>query len=283
MKSVSSVLRCHDRPFELICFVCLWFCSLETLNAASPNLCCWLISPFYKHAFRQGLCSAAFRLCSVILQGAVSHRILSSPSSPAASCTLWKRWRGTGRWCSAAKPREAQCPCTGECHPHQSLRIAPLLSLCLLFIQPAMSTSFNFKQPVTGKCLRLVFDSVTLWQHCMAIRENSSLPINPDMYFLPSQTISNVLYQASAATHSSAPITQWHVSDIVNFHHSVEVEHRDAVHILLKSAQLRGYIFQMCYIVKGNILYFPYCFLVELQCCPKSTEHTSVNHTVAPG
>lgn len=51
---------------------------------------------------------------SVVPQRAVSCRVPSSPSSLAASSTLWRPWRGTGRWCSAAKPREAPRPPTGE-------------------------------------------------------------------------------------------------------------------------------------------------------------------------
>lgn len=48
-------------------------------------------------------------------QRAVSYRAPSLPSSLAASCILWRMWRKTERWCSAARPREAHLPCTGEC------------------------------------------------------------------------------------------------------------------------------------------------------------------------
>lgn len=48
-------------------------------------------------------------------QRAASCRAPSLPSSLAASCILWRMWRKTERWCSAARPREAHLPCTGEC------------------------------------------------------------------------------------------------------------------------------------------------------------------------
>lgn len=92
------------------------FCALvvspfQTLKAPSSCFCHRLIGsfPFFFFFFLNVRLSF-----TCVPQRAASCRAPSSPSSPAASCIPWRRWR-TGRWCSAVKPREALHPSTGEC------------------------------------------------------------------------------------------------------------------------------------------------------------------------
>lgn len=121
----------------------------------------------------------------VVPQRAVSCRVLSSPSSQAASCILWKLWRGTGRWCSAVKPREAHHPSTGECVtavPHLSPSAHCSSPLMLLAFMPlTMSTSFSFRQPITGKCLNPVLNNPSL--HVGSSTNKSKLSENSDALY----------------------------------------------------------------------------------------------------
>lgn len=118
-------------------------------------------------------------------QRAASYRAPSLPSSLAASCILWRMWRKTERWCSAARPREAHLPCTGECVTavlYLSLPPLPVDAAC--FYTSDSLNIFQFFDIMSRTNVSILSSAVPVafWQLKMPLREDcgkTRVPTNP--------------------------------------------------------------------------------------------------------